>query len=105
AWTTTPWTLPGNTAVAVNTAVMYQLVEVDGQRFILAAELAEKVLTDEKHNVLPYTATQLIAGKDLVGFEYEPLFESRGKNAHKVWAADYVTTESGTGIVHLAPAY
>ncbi len=105
AWTTTPWTLPGNTALAVNTSVMYQLVEVDGQQFILAAELLEKVLTDEKHAVLPYTATQLIAGKDLLGLEYEPLFEDRGKNAHKVWAADYVTTESGTGIVHLAPAY
>lgn len=105
AWTTTPWTLPGNTALAVNTAIMYRVFEVDGRQFILADELAEKVLTDEKHAILPFTAGPLIAGKDLVGLSYEPLFEIRGKNAHKIWAADYVTTDSGTGIVHLAPAY
>jgi len=105
AWTTTPWTLPGNTALAVNTDVEYVLVEVDGQKFILAEELAEKVLTDEKHNVLPFAKLHSFTGKELVGLNYEPLFEDRGKNAHQVWAADYVTTESGTGIVHLAPAY
>lgn len=105
AWTTTPWTLPGNTALAVNAQVTYQLVAIDGMQFILAKDLAEKVLTDEKHALLAYEAEQTFKGKELVGLHYEPLFENRGEHAHQVWAADYVTTESGTGIVHLAPAY
>lgn len=105
AWTTTPWTLPGNTALAVNDEVIYELVEVGGEQLILAKELAEKVLTDEKHNVVPFEAMRTFVGSDFVGLSYEPLFEDRGENAHKIWAAPYVTTESGTGIVHLAPAY
>ncbi|HMI09839.1 MAG TPA: isoleucine--tRNA ligase [Candidatus Saccharimonadales bacterium] len=105
AWTTTPWTLPANTALAVNTKVEYTEVELDGEHFILATELLGKVLTDEKHNVLDYKVIRTLKGKELVGKTYDPLFEDRGINAHKVWAADYVTTESGTGIVHLAPAY
>jgi isoleucyl-tRNA synthetase len=105
AWTTTPWTLPGNTALAVNKDVEYAEVELNGKRFILAKELLEKVLTDEKHTLLSYQLIRLLDGSELVGLEYEPLFENRGQNAHKVWSADYVTTDSGTGIVHLAPAY
>jgi isoleucyl-tRNA synthetase len=103
AWTTTPWTLPANTAAAVNPKLEYAEVEVDGQTFIIAKELVSKVLTDEKHNVVPHTIKNTYRGKELVGKEYEPLFEDRGKNAHKIWAADYVTTEEGTGVVHLAP--
>lgn len=105
AWTTTPWTLPANTAVAVNQDEDYAEVEVDGQRLILAKALVEKVLTDEKHNVLPHKVVRTLKGAELVGKEYEPLFEDCGENAHKVWHADYVTLEDGTGIVHLAPAY
>jgi len=105
AWTTTPWTLPANTALAVNREVIYAEVELEGERFILAEALLEKALTDEKHQVLPYKIIRTFEGRDLVGRSYEPLFEDRGENAHKIWAADYVTTESGTGIVHLAPAY
>lgn len=106
AWTTTPWTLPGNTALAVNPDTEYAEGVVDGERFILAKELVDKVITDEKHNLLSWSETQTFKGSDLVGLEYEPLLGvDRGENAHKVWAADYVTTESGTGIVHLAPAY
>jgi isoleucyl-tRNA synthetase len=105
AWTTTPWTLPGNSAVAVNEKVTYAEVEVDGERFILAEDLLDKVLTDEKHKVLDYKIVRKLKGSELVGKSYEPLFADRGENAHKVWAADYVTTEDGTGIVHLAPAY
>jgi isoleucyl-tRNA synthetase len=105
AWTTTPWTLPGNTAVAVNTDVEYVEVVLDGDHFILAKDLLDKALTDEKHKPLDYEIVRKFKGKELVGKSYEPLFEDRGKNAHKVWAADYVTTDSGTGIVHLAPAY
>jgi isoleucyl-tRNA synthetase len=105
AWTTTPWTLPANTAAAVAADIEYAQVIVDGQRFILAKDLLDKVLTDEKHQVLDYSLEKTFKGSELVGREYEPLFEHRGKNAHKVWAAPYVTTEEGTGIVHLAPAY
>jgi isoleucyl-tRNA synthetase len=105
AWTTTPWTLPGNTAVAVHNDVEYAEVELDGNRLILAKDLLDKALTDEKHKTLEYKLLRTLKGSELVGKTYEPLFENRGENAHKVWAADYVTTESGTGIVHLAPAY
>ena len=105
AWTTTPWTLPANTAVAVNEKVDYVEVKANGEQFILAKDLLEKVLTDEKHQPLKYEVIRNLKGKELVGKSYEPLFEDRGKNAHKVWHADYVETEAGTGIVHLAPTY
>ncbi len=105
AWTTTPWTLVANTAVAVNAGLTYAKVKVGKDVLILAEELLDKVLTDEKHQLLDYEVQHLVHGKDLVGLEYEPLFEHRGDNAHKVWSAPYVTTEEGTGIVHLAPAY
>lgn len=105
AWTTTPWTLPANTAVAVNKNLEYAKVIVDGQRFILAKALLDKVLTNEKHQALDYTLEKTLKGSELVGKSYEPLFEDRGKNAHKIWAAPYVSTDEGTGIVHLAPAY
>jgi len=105
AWTTTPWTLPANTALAVNGDVTYVEVELDGERFVVAKDLAAKVFTDAKHQVLDYTVIRELQGAELVGKSYEPLFGDRGENAHKIWTADYVTTESGTGIVHLAPAY
>lgn len=105
AWTTTPWTLPANTALAINPTIDYVKVAYEGEQFILAKELVEKVFTDEKHQPLSYEIIGHVDGRELLGTRYEPLFENRGENAHKIWAADYVTTESGTGIVHLAPAY
>lgn len=105
AWTTTPWTLPANTAIAVNKDVVYVEVEVDGERMIVAKDLVEKVFTDEKHQPLAYEILGELSGAELVGLEYRPLFADRGENAHKVWHADYVETEAGTGIVHLAPTY
>ncbi|HEX9153797.1 MAG TPA: isoleucine--tRNA ligase, partial [Candidatus Saccharimonadales bacterium] len=106
AWTTTPWTLLANTAVAVNKDFDYVEVKLeDGQKLILAKELAEKVLTDERHQPIAYEIERTLKGKELVGKEYAPLFEDRGEKAHKIWDADYVTLEDGTGIVHLAPAY
>lgn len=105
AWTTTPWTLPANTAVAVNAAETYAEVELDGQKLILAEALLGKVLTDEKHKKLAYKVVGTMPGSKLVGKSYEPLFENQGQNAHKIWHADYVSLEEGTGIVHLAPAY
>lgn len=105
AWTTTPWTLPANTAAAVNEREEYAEIQVDEEVFILASELADKVLTDEKHNVVPHTILRKFKGEELINREYEPLFADRGKNAHRIWHADYVTLEEGTGVVHLAPAY
>ncbi|MEX0748432.1 MAG: isoleucine--tRNA ligase [Candidatus Saccharimonadales bacterium] len=105
AWTTTPWTLPANTAVAVHRDVEYTEVEVDGQHLILASDLVDKVLTNEKHETLAYQKVATFKGSELVGSHYEPLFEDRGERAQQIWHADYVGTEDGTGIVHLAPAY
>ena len=106
AWTTTPWTLPANTALAVNTDLDYVEVMVGDEQFIIAKDLVEKVLQDEKHQPLKYEVVRTLKGEDLVGLSYEPLLGvDRGKNAHKVWAADYVSSEDGTGIVHLAPTY
>jgi isoleucyl-tRNA synthetase len=106
AWTTTPWTLPANTAVAVNESLVYTEVEIADETFILAKDLLGKVLQDEKHQPLAYSIVRELTGKELVGKSYRPLLGvDRGKNAHKVWAADYVSAEDGTGIVHLAPAY
>ncbi len=105
AWTTTPWTLPANTAVAVHKDIEYVEVAVGEERFILAKDLVGKVLTDEKHQALQYGVVRTLKGKELVGKTYEPLFENHGGGAHKVWHANYVSSEDGSGIVHLAPAY
>ncbi len=105
AWTTTPWTLPANTAVAVNAKEEYAEVLVDEEKLIIAKALVPKVLTDEKHQPLAYEVLRTFKGKELVGKKYEPLFEDRGERAHQVWHADYVSLEDGTGLVHLAPAY
>ena len=105
AWTTTPWTLPANVAIAVHPDLEYSLVELDGKKVYLASAAVEKVLTGEKHQALDYTVIKKVTGQDLVGRKYHPLFENRGPNAHLVLAADFVTSEDGTGIVHEAPAY
>jgi isoleucyl-tRNA synthetase len=105
AWTTTPWTLPANTAAAVNPGLEYAAVQVEEEILVLAKDLLPRALQDEKHNVVPHTILTTFSGDKLVGLEYEPLLENRGDNAHKVWAADYVTLDEGTGVVHLAPAY
>lgn len=105
AWTTTPWTLPGNTALVIGKDIEYTEVEIDGERLIIAKDNLDKVLTDAKHNILDYKIIQDVKASDLIGKSYEPLFNDRGEGAHKIWSADYVTTESGTGIVHIAPAY
>lgn len=105
AWTTTPWTLPANTALAVNESLTYAEVKVGDEQFILAKALLEKALVDEKKQPLEHEVVREIKGSELVGLEYEPLFTNRGEGAHKVWAADYVSSEDGTGIVHIAPAY
>jgi isoleucyl-tRNA synthetase len=105
-WTTTPWTLPSNLAAAVHPDVDYVTVEHDGERYLLAearlAAYARELGEDAaEHVVARYK------GRDLLGRRYTPPFDFfLGRpNAHQVLAADYVTTEDGTGIVHIAPAY
>lgn len=105
AWTTTPWTLPGNTGLAVNPDIEYVQVEYENEFLIVAKDLVEKVFTDEKHQPLEYRISRPVTSGELIGQSYTPLFEDRGEGAHKIWAAEYVTTDAGTGIVHLAPAY
>ncbi|WP_439378774.1 isoleucine--tRNA ligase [Amycolatopsis lexingtonensis] len=103
-WTTTPWTLPSNLATAVHPDVDYVVVESDGKRFLLAeARVAayERELGEEPAVVARYTGAQLL------GTRYAPPFPyfTGTENAHQVLAADYVTTDDGTGVVHIAPAY
>ncbi|MBL1434093.1 class I tRNA ligase family protein [Candidatus Wolfebacteria bacterium] len=110
-WTTTPWTLPGNTAAAVHSDLTYVKVKVTGSEkldgtYILSKEKLS-LFEEVEHTVL-----EEMKGKDLVGKEYEPPFnyykdkDIEGKeNAWKIYAADYVTEESGTGAVHIAPAF
>ena len=105
AWTTTPWTLPANVAIAVNEKLSYSLIEYEGKKFYIGNEAIERVMTDEKHKLLNYTKLKEVKGKELVGKKYEPLFQNHGPNAHRVLAADFVSADAGTGIVHEAPAY
>ena len=105
AWTTTPWTLPANMVLAVNRDVDYSLVAYGDKKFYVASDRVEKVMTDEKHQPLEYSIIKTIKGSELVGKRFEPLFENRGPAAHKILHADFVTTDDGTGIVHIAPAY
>ena len=102
-WTTTPWTLPSNLALAVGEDIDYSYCESEGQTLILAEALREAVFRDIEH-----TVTKTVKGSELVGSRYEQLFEYLevdAPNAFHVYSADFVSTESGTGIVHTAPAY
>ena len=100
-WTTTPWTLPGNVALAVHPHVEYALVEQDGERLILAKELLDEALVGE------YKVVKSLKAKDLVGKHYSPLYTFLPVDVDYCYviAADFVTTEEGTGIVHMAPAF
>ena len=104
AWTTTPWTLPSNIALAVKADADYVTVELeDGSRVVMAAALQAKLLGEQAH-----TLVETKKGSDWVGTEYEPPFryaEPEGGPAHRVIAADFVELGSGTGLVHLAPAF
>ena len=109
-WTTTPWTLPSNSAIAVNQELTYAEVEIDGTKLVLAEELLDKALTDEKHRTLDYQKIRTFSGKELVGKSYEPLFApeeelAANDKAFKIWHAEFVHAEDGTGIAHESPAY
>jgi len=104
AWTTTPWTLPGNVALALGPDVKYVKVEAGNDKLILAKDLVEKVMGDIEYKVL-----EDVNPKDLEGKQYKPLFpfyEGKLENkAYVILLADFVSTEDGTGVVHIAPAF
>ncbi|TSC68050.1 MAG: isoleucyl-tRNA synthetase [Parcubacteria group bacterium Gr01-1014_72] len=123
AWTTTPWTLPGNVALAVNPDKVYAEVKnvnlkvqndsvkfksEEGVHYILAKERAVEIFKEYEYEI-----AREVKGSELVGLSYEPLFEYYAKdsklpnreNGWKVYAGDFVTTTEGTGIVHIAPAF
>ena len=105
-WTTTPWTLPGNVAVAAHPDIEYVKIKFgegpDEEYLILAKPLLEKVMGDA-----PYEIVKTYKGKQLRGWHYRPLFTFLPveKDAHYIVLADFVTTEDGTGLVHIAPAF
>ena len=109
AWTTTPWTLPANLMLAVNPDMTYCEVLVDGEKLIIAEEALERTLQDEKHRPLDYEVLRTFPGSELVGKKYQPLDTGstwpENDKIHTIYAADFVSHESGTGIVHIAPAY
>jgi isoleucyl-tRNA synthetase len=103
AWTTTPWTLPSNCALAVGAALDYAAFDLGEEVLIVAQALAATVFKDQER-----TPVREMKGSDLLGWRYAPLFqfaEPEGGPAHIVIEADFVSTESGTGIVHLAPGF
>lgn len=107
-WTTTPWTLPSNVGLAVNPDVEYSLVELNGERYLLASARLANVLG---HDVEHVTLVRTYLGKDLAGVRYRPLYDyanvtpDERERGWRIVTADYVTTTDGTGVVHLAPAF
>ena len=100
-WTTTPWTLPGNTALAVGPDFLYAKVRVGDEVFIMAKELLAQALGEEGYQLLGE-----LKGEELIGLRYRPPYELlRDGNAYRVVAADFVNLVEGTGIVHIAPAF
>ncbi len=113
AWTTTPWTLPGNVALAVNSKIMYLEASLSGERIIFAEALSEKIAEMAKKAGHNLTDIKKIAGSELVGKKYKPVFSyyvnaadlKNKENLYIVVDAEFVTTADGTGIVHIAPAF
>lgn len=107
AWTTTPWSLPGDTAIAINEKLTYQRVKVAGDILVIARDRVATVLKDKEHEVLGE-----FSGKELIGKAYKPPFDyykdaeiPNKENIWRVWHADFVTADTGTGIAHEAPAF
>jgi isoleucyl-tRNA synthetase len=104
-WTTTPWTLPSNLALAVGPDIEYAVLEKDGRRLILGAARVGAYARELEG----FEQVGTVLGRDLAGRRYTPLFdflvEQGGPNAFQVLVADYVTVEDGTGVVHQAPAF
>lgn len=104
-WTTTPWTLPSNLMLAVGLDIDYAVMEENGQKYILA----EALLGRYKKQLEKAVKVGSLKGKDLVGLGYEPMFpyfkQLKEKGAFRVLSGEFVSTEDGTGIVHIAPGF
>src|SRR3989344_5212869 len=128
AWTTTPWTLPGNVALAINPDFEYIKLKLAGENYLVAKERVEEIFKGKEYEIL-----EKVQGEDLVGKTYKPLFDyystrttadqtrtnaelrrrsassqresASCENGWKIYPASFVTTESGTGVVHIAPAF
>ena len=104
-WTTTPWTLPSNLMLAVGKDIEYAVMEEDGQQYIIAAAR----LGSYKKQLEHATRVGTIKGSDLLGLSYEPMFpyfaDLKQKGAFKVLSGEFVSTEDGTGVVHIAPGF
>lgn len=105
AWTTTPWTLPSNVALAVGEQIDYLVLEKENIKYIVAKERSVNVL-----EISEYKSVKELNGSELAGLEYEQLFdvlrpEGDDKKGYYVVTGNFVTTEDGTGIVHIAPVY
>ncbi|MBI2046394.1 MAG: class I tRNA ligase family protein [Parcubacteria group bacterium] len=112
AWTTTPWTLPGNVALAVNPDIEYVKIGIMNHELGI---MNSYIIAKERLTVIKeeYEILEEIKGSELIGKKYKPIFDyyskdeklSNRENGWKVYAADFVNTESGTGIVHIAPSF
>ncbi len=104
-WTTTPWTLPSNLMLAVGKDINYAVMEEDGQKYILA----EALLNRYKKQLENAVKVGSIKGSELIGLSYEPMFpyfkHLKEKGAFKILNGEFVSTEDGTGIVHIAPGF
>jgi len=104
AWTTTPWTLPSNVALAVNPEIDYVEIDDAGVHYVLARARLSAYYKKEAD----YKIIEIFKGQDLFGWRYQPLYDffaDRSPEFFQVVAADFVSTEDGTGIVHIAPAF
>ena len=104
-WTTTPWTLPSNLMLAVGKDIDYAVMEEDGQKYVLAQALLGRYKKQLEHAARVGT----MKGADFVGMAYEPMFpyfkHLKEKGAFRVLSGEFVSTEDGTGIVHIAPGF
>ena len=102
-WTTTPWTLPSNLAIAVNEDLDYLILTKDGENLVIG-EFAFNKYSEELEG---FNVTKKIKGKEIVGLNYDPIFSyfKDEKNAFKILSGEFVNTEEGTGIVHMAPGF
>jgi len=115
AWTTTPWTLPGNVALAVGKDITYVECKIQNENYIIAKERLGEVAENKEYEIVAE-----YKGMELVGKKYKPIFDYYSKPAYrtggdeklehhqngwKIYAADFVTTNEGTGVVHIAPAF
>ena len=108
AWTTTPWTLPGNVALAINKDFEYVQVDTGSKKIIVLKSALEKINTFKKEGEV-FSVIKEIKGEEFVGLSYEPIFkyylDQKTDTTWKIYHGDFVTDTDGTGIVHIAPAF